>query len=182
MEDPVKDERMLELVVVGAGPHALSLLSRMLEDEPDMSGDFFIGLGSRPKSIVETKARCFPTAATAARQRANAARVMQHVAVIDPAGRWLARWDAQFEGLHIPHLRSPYDLHPAAWDSFALQGFVEELGLEEELTDLDFISNDGEAAVLGSPDRELKLPRNVSDAQLHVTEQDCDHLVAAVGP
>ena len=169
----MKDERMLELVVVGAGPHALSLLSRMLEDEPDMSGDFFIGLGSRPKSIVETKARCFPTAATAARQRANAARVMQHVAVIDPAGRWLARWDAQFEGLHIPHLRSPYDLHPAAWDSFALQGFVEELGLEEELTDLDFISNDSEGGAYKQG--------NFRTAQAALFMRFCTHVCARYG-
>ena len=138
------DAGMLDLLVVGAGPHALSLLTRVLEDDPDLSGDFFIGLGSRPKSIVETKEKCFPKGPAALRQRERAARIMQRVAVVDPAGRWLARWDAQFEGLRIPHLRSPYDLHPAPWDSFALQGFVEAQGLDEELTNLDFIGNDSE--------------------------------------
>ena len=37
-----------DLVVIGAGPHALALLTRLLEESPDPSGDFWIGLTSRP--------------------------------------------------------------------------------------------------------------------------------------
>ena len=40
----------LELVIVGAGPHGLALLLRLLDDKPDESGDFFVGLGSKARA------------------------------------------------------------------------------------------------------------------------------------
>jgi hypothetical protein len=127
---------MLDLVVVGSGPHALALVSRLVEDEPDESGDFFTGLGSAPRSVHRSVDDCFRKRDTAAVQR-----MMRHVRVIDPSGCWMSQWDKQFDALDIPHLRSPYDLHPGVYDSFAMQGFTKHQGRTDDLVDLEFIDN-----------------------------------------
>ena len=91
---------MKELVIVGAGPHALALLSRILEDEPDEIGDFFIGLGSAPKSIRVSKTKCFRH-----RDKKKVRDIMKNITVIDPHGTWMGQWAKQFAALKIPHLR-----------------------------------------------------------------------------
>ena len=123
----------LELVIVGAGPHALALLLRLLDDAPDESGDFFVGLGSAPRSSRKSwsdleKRRCGDDVAR---------RVLDRVRVVDGSGAWLGTWDAQFAALEIPHLRSTYDQHPCPYDSFALQQFVVKNGRERDVVDLD---------------------------------------------
>lgn len=126
-EDP------LELIIVGAGPQALALLLRLLDDAPDESGDFFVGLGSKPRGWRKTRAaveqqRC---------SKATAKAILDRVRVIDEGGLWLNRWDDQFAALEIPHLRSPSDQSPCHYDSFALQQFAAARGREHEFVDLD---------------------------------------------
>jgi hypothetical protein len=36
----------------------------------------------------------------------------QHVAVVDPSGSWMGRWQQQFNALQIRHLRSSSAVHP----------------------------------------------------------------------
>jgi hypothetical protein len=38
--------------------------------------------------------------------------VKKKTIVIDPAGRWMAQWDTQFEQFGIETLRSPVSFHP----------------------------------------------------------------------
>lgn len=45
---------LVDLVVVGSGPHALALVTRLLDDNPDTSNNFWIGLGSKPTGHRET--------------------------------------------------------------------------------------------------------------------------------
>lgn len=123
----------LELIIVGAGPQALALLVRLLDDAPDESGDFFVGLGSKPRGWRKTRAaveqqRC---------SKATAKAILDRVRVVDEGGSWLNRWDDQFAALEIPHLRSPSDQSPYPYDSFALQQFAAARGREGEFVDLD---------------------------------------------
>jgi len=37
----------------------------------------------------------------------------------------LRRWNEQFDGLHIPHLRSPISVHPDPETAWALEGYAE---------------------------------------------------------
>ncbi len=71
-------------VVLGAGPHALTLVLLLLETHPE--------------------------------QR-------EHLTVVDPAGRWLDRWDDAFERFDIATLRSPGVHHPHP-DPGALEHFA----------------------------------------------------------
>ena len=123
----------LELVIVGAGPHGLALLLRLLDDDPDESGDFFVGLGSKARAWRRTRADL-------GRQRCSketAKAILKRVCVIDEGGSWLNRWDDQFQALEIPHLRSPSDQNPCPYDSFALQQFAAARGRECEFVNLE---------------------------------------------
>ena len=123
----------LELVIVGAGPHGLALLLRLLDDDPDESGDFFVGLGSNARAWRRTRADL-------GRQRCSketAKAILKRVCVIDEGGSWLNRWDDQFQALEIPHLRSPSDQNPCPYDSFALQQFAAARGRECEFVNLE---------------------------------------------
>lgn len=44
--------------------------------------------------------------------------------VFDPSGRWMSRWQNQFDALEIPHLRSPAVHHPNP-NPFALRQFAQ---------------------------------------------------------
>ena len=113
---------LLDLAIVGAGPHALALYTRLLDEDPDASGDFFVGVGSRTQSTRTSRRQLF----SQKRCRPDMARdFARRVAVIDPAGRWCAQWDKQFSALQIEHLRSTSDEHPACFDSFAMQTFAD---------------------------------------------------------
>jgi hypothetical protein len=64
---------------------------------------------------------------------------MKNIAVVDPRGCWMAQWDRQFSCLRIPHLRSPFDQHPAPFDSYAMQAYVEYFKREDEFVSLEHI-------------------------------------------
>ena len=127
------EEAILELVIVGGGPQGLALLLRLLDDAPDESGDFFVGLGSAPRGSRQSchdleKKRC---------SRETADAMLSRIKVVDASGMWLGQWKQQFAALEIPHLRSTYDQHPCPYDSFALQQFVEKFDRQTDVVDLD---------------------------------------------
>lgn len=103
---------MYDVLFVGAGPHCLTTLLRLLEPAPDTSID-----GPRRKVVPRgTTLALWHRQRSDAGRRAGiaAAQLAQRVAVVDPAGTWLARWRAQFSALGIAHLRSTSAVHPGA--------------------------------------------------------------------
>ena len=84
-EDGAAAMQMLDLVVVGAGPHAASLLCRLIDDEPDL-------LTERERVHVVQKAgkrgRSWATVKKHLKKTFNgAARLKKGVAVVDLHGR-----------------------------------------------------------------------------------------------
>eukprot|EP00029_Vermamoeba_vermiformis_P005985 TRINITY_DN2226_c0_g1_i1.p1 TRINITY_DN2226_c0_g1~~TRINITY_DN2226_c0_g1_i1.p1 ORF type:complete len:483 (-),score=48.02 TRINITY_DN2226_c0_g1_i1:17-1465(-) len=117
-----------DLVIIGAGPHALNLILRYLEKEDaDHSYDFAFGLHSRHHANVgKLREHIFPTNP----RKKDLSRVL----VVDPAGCWLNVWRTNFEALQkIENLRSPSDIHPDPIDSGALIYFAEEKKRAEEI-------------------------------------------------
>ena len=111
---------LLDLVIVGAGPHALALYTRLMDDNPDASASYFVAMPSQPRPAASrqklSKKRC--------KSSAFRKDFSRRVAVIDPAGRWCCQWDRQFSALQIPYLRSTPDVHPGSFDSAALETFA----------------------------------------------------------
>jgi hypothetical protein len=121
---------MLSVVFIGAGPHCLTTLARLLEPDADTSIDQETRRVTPKSELLRYWARQY----TSKQYRAGlAAWLAEHVAVVDASGQsWLARWRQQFDGLAITHLRSPSSVHPDPLDSYALSTWTAQHGRSGE--------------------------------------------------
>ena len=112
----------LDVLVIGAGPHALSLLCRLIDDEPDLMTE-----DQRTHMMAKAGTRARAPAAVRAhlRKRFDSRDVLRRVAVVDAHGSWMAQWAHDFEALQIPHCRSHSDLHPCPYDFQSLRVWAE---------------------------------------------------------
>ncbi|KAI8471948.1 MAG: hypothetical protein J3K34DRAFT_520149 [Monoraphidium minutum] len=109
---------MLDLLLVGAGPHNLCLLLRLLE----------------PAGAAVDAVRRPPSSKRDVEQRAHKQAWLEaHVAVVDERGAWMDRWCSQFNSLRIPFLRSNSGLHVDPHDSYSLTHFAEATGRSREV-------------------------------------------------
>lgn len=90
-----------DVLVVGAGPHALSLVSRLHEPRSDS------------KMWSCGRATDIPP---------------WSICVVDAKGQWLAQWRSQFSRLGITHLRSTMVLHPATEDEYGFHRWAHVMG------------------------------------------------------
>jgi hypothetical protein len=88
---------VLDLLIVGAGPHAMCSLLRLLEGKGVYSDH---ELGTKRKYYKEN----------APLKDINPLGLSYKV--VDPSGHWMHHWDKQFEIFNIPQLRSPTFVHP----------------------------------------------------------------------
>ena len=78
----------LDVLVIGAGPHALSLLCRLIDDEPDLMTE-----DQRTHMMAKAGTRARAPAAVRAhlRKRFDSRDVLRRVAVVDAHGSWMAQ-------------------------------------------------------------------------------------------
>ncbi|XP_061743240.1 uncharacterized protein zgc:113276 isoform X4 [Nerophis ophidion] len=114
---------MLDLLIIGSGPHALtlaSLLSRshlepgQEEPLPPASCGDPPGLDFKEEADHKTKRK----------DRSRWGRVHASFLVVDSYGRWTSLWSSQFSALNITHLRSHSLLHTDPFNKMALQEFA----------------------------------------------------------
>ena len=166
MEKLCLDDDLAPLVVIGAGPHALSLLCRLIEDEPDLFTE-----AERTQMTVKAgtgaKGRARPFAAVRKHLSRRVDNPLAGVRVLDAHGGWLTQWRLNFAALEIAHLRSHADLHPCPYDWQSLRVFAEKR--PDELWHMQYLERDeAHAADWRGP---FKLP----DARLFL--DFCDALV-----
>lgn len=149
-------EHFFDLVVIGSGPAALSVVTRILESRPAAlyTEEEHIhlhwlrknGKGNNQSRISKTKSSTKdnkrPFLKTKSVGRGNERVIVpqsntdQHcqcdgsikILIIDRLGEWMANWDRLFGIYQIPHLRSPLFFHPAPADLDALVAFAERKG------------------------------------------------------
>ena len=127
---------MLDLVVIGAGPHALSLLTRLVDDDPDLLTE---------EQRVATANPPFPNARPRLavrnhlKKRFVASARLPGVAVVDAHGRFCAQWEHDFAGLGIPHTRSHVDLHACPFDFQSLRIWAEMHKRDNEIWHMHYI-------------------------------------------
>ena len=170
MEKLCLDDDLAPLVVIGAGPHALSLLCRLIEDEPDLFTE-----AERTQMTVKAgtgaKGRARPFAAVRKHLSRRLDNPLAGVRVLDAHGGWLTQWRLNFAALEIAHLRSHADLHPCPYDWQSLRVFAEKR--PDELWHMQYLERDeAHAADWRGP---FKLP----DARLFL--DFCDALVERYG-
>ena len=112
-----------DLVIVGGGPHAVALVTRLLtrgEVLADANGPLY---GYR-KSPKEVRRHLFHTPVDESLKRS--------IVVIDKSGGWMLNWQRQYRAFGIKHLRSPESLHPDPYDHSALRVFATDRKLEAD--------------------------------------------------
>ena len=145
---------MYDVVIVGAGPAALTCLSALQE----------------PYSLDELSASQFERACRGRTTTSSQRKNQHHVAVIDPQPQWLHQWRRNFHALDIEHLRSPAMAHPDMFDENALLAFAVAQGRSHEL--LESGCGDIKSLLsLGRPQDMWKLPST------RLFLDFCDHLV-----
>jgi len=119
----VTDPVCVPLAIVGAGPHALTLVLRLLADDTATDA---VNEGERRLSSRWARRIGVPAAS---RKLSAAARLASmerrpRITVVDPSGSWLTSWTALFDALEISHLRSPSFISPDPFDGEALRAFA----------------------------------------------------------
>jgi hypothetical protein len=96
-----QEPRIRDFVAVGAGPHSLAVVSRLLETKSRFYTDH--DLTTKRKYYQEVDEESKPL----------------DVVVVDPAGSWMARWHSAFDQMKIKFLRSPVTAHPGTFQFLA---------------------------------------------------------------
>lgn len=89
-------EPFCDVCVIGSGPHALSVVSRLKEVRPRHLSD---------RDLTTLRKYYIDDAHDSLNQ-------VQSVTVVDPSGKWMAGWDESFQQQAIQWLRSPVTAHP----------------------------------------------------------------------
>uniref|UniRef100_A0A3P9JNT0 Zgc:113276 n=1 Tax=Oryzias latipes TaxID=8090 RepID=A0A3P9JNT0_ORYLA len=118
---------VLDVLVIGGGPHALTLASLLSAPETDtrhLCQTNPSGAQFRKKTKEEEEKRDKEKECICPSLRFQ---------VVDTYGDWAALWESQFEALSIPHLRSHALVHTDPLKKTALQEFVVKHERSEEL-------------------------------------------------
>ncbi|KAM3624705.1 uncharacterized protein V6R79_000454 [Siganus canaliculatus] len=140
----------LDVLIIGGGPHALTLATLLTKTDPGPSleagHDLFSSPSWSPPNLQVSKSnkRC-----SSKKKRSKARTVTQEeqqaekiicpplsVLVVDSYGAWTTLWESQFTALNIPHLRSHTLVHTDPLNKKALQDFILEHNRTAELHSL----------------------------------------------
>uniref|UniRef100_A0A3P9MLI4 Zgc:113276 n=1 Tax=Oryzias latipes TaxID=8090 RepID=A0A3P9MLI4_ORYLA len=129
---------VLDVLVIGGGPHALTLASLLSAPETDTSAD--CEHDPLLTSCTLEPQRCLLKPEPSNNKEQQSKLSMQECVcpslrfqVVDTYGDWAALWESQFAALSIPHLRSHALVHTDPLKKTALQEFVVKHERSEEL-------------------------------------------------
>ncbi|XP_060767771.1 uncharacterized protein zgc:113276 [Neoarius graeffei] len=122
---------MLDVLIVGAGPHALILATLLLNPQQHVdSSNVEILQGvqlSKTNSKTgrtKSKRRSIDTLSEQYKDQKCPPCPPLHFKVVDSYGEWASLWESQFTAFNIPHLRSHMLVHTNPLNKKALQEFV----------------------------------------------------------
>ncbi|XP_015226724.1 PREDICTED: uncharacterized protein LOC107082513 isoform X4 [Cyprinodon variegatus] len=143
---------MLDVLIIGGGPHALTLASLLYSPDPDQDSDGEDdSLTSTPILSNFEKFKPKPYKKRRKRRTAAGQTTMEQttrptlpestvypplsILVVDTYGEWAALWESQFTALNIPHLRSHTLVHTDPFnkvrryklDKIMVKGTVEKI-------------------------------------------------------
>ncbi|KAF4093276.1 hypothetical protein AMELA_G00000260 [Ameiurus melas] len=122
---------MLDVLIVGAGPHALILATLLLNPQQHVSSSNAeilqgIQLSKTNSKTGRTKSKRRSVDTLSELHKDPEYPQCPHVnfKVVDSYGEWASLWESQFTALNIPHLRSHMLVHTNPLNKKALQEFV----------------------------------------------------------
>ncbi|GMH43562.1 hypothetical protein BSKO_11484 [Bryopsis sp. KO-2023] len=163
------DNTVQDLVVIGAGPHALTFACALLEEKPmerklvDAEGGITRSrLGERDmrKRILDRQ-----------KKPSELPKGLERTMFVDRFGGWMTNWNHQFKFLGIPQLRSTGGIHPDPVDPEILFEFARMKGLSME---------EGFVEITGVPrNKFFRGPFQTPKTELF--ESFCEFLIGAYG-
>ncbi|XP_063068770.1 uncharacterized protein zgc:113276 isoform X2 [Engraulis encrasicolus] len=133
---------MLDVLIIGGGPHALTLATLLTHPNHPTPAP---GTSDVLDGVQLSTAKSWPSR-TRSKRRSHAKPVVEALAsvekvscpplklcAVDSYGQWACLWESQFKALNIPHLRSHTLVHTDPLNKKALQDFVVQNGRENEL-------------------------------------------------
>ncbi|KAL7553728.1 hypothetical protein ACHAWF_017045 [Thalassiosira exigua] len=160
------NDQIKELVIIGAGPHGLALLLRLLEPKADFLSDkerhrqaehrdrmkpdrdvvqhikkLTRAAGSKKRQSKNMNKRKNDYAVKAVPPPLSLDEVLSSVLVVDKCGPgWLSCWNDNFRYINIPHLRSLFNAHLDPFDHRSLEFYAEYNQRGEELVTLKYLT------------------------------------------
>nr|XP_029133884.1 uncharacterized protein LOC109986989 [Labrus bergylta] len=126
---------ILDVLIIGAGPHALTLASLLLNPES--------GPNSDPEPDLPSCCSTSVCAGLTLEEQLAKTTISENVVcpplsvrVVDSYGVWTNLWESQFTALNIPHLRSHTLVHTEPLNKKALQEYVLKSARSSELHSL----------------------------------------------
>lgn len=157
VEEYDENEGVKELMVIGAGPHALALLLRLLEPEPDFWSD-----EERHKRAEKTKLMkhyhdvyrhlknlsrgpSYTLKQTKKRKKSShppltLKDIWESSLVVDAHGDWMSSWKRNFQNIGITKLRSLMNAHADPYDHRSMEYFAESNKRGHDLVTLKSLS------------------------------------------
>ena len=165
--DVSRDEDLKEIVVIGAGPHSLSLILRLLQPNADLMSEKERHYKAehhskklRPTPAVRRYVRDLTRGtATVLKKKGpkiiyskdnpppiDLIRLRKSTLIIDksmPASEndsgWLSHWNYNFDAIQIPYLRSPTTAHMDPFDHRTLDVYADFVKRQEDLISLKYL-------------------------------------------
>uniref|UniRef100_A0A3Q0R7D2 Zgc:113276 n=1 Tax=Amphilophus citrinellus TaxID=61819 RepID=A0A3Q0R7D2_AMPCI len=119
-----------DVLIIGSGPHALTLASLLSSNDWDPSSDV------RHDSLLSTSRSDPPESQPGTETSKRAVSPLLSLRVVDTYGEWTALWESQFTALNITHLRSHSLVHTDPLNKKALQEFALKYERSAELHSL----------------------------------------------
>ena len=132
-------KKELDLLVIGAGPHALSLITRLVDDDPDLMSEKQRG---RIMEDGARRARNRRTVSNHLKKRFDATEMLPRTVVVDSNGKWMEQWRKDFKALDIRYLRSHQHMHPCPFDFQSLRVWAADERREDELKQMKHVDKE----------------------------------------
>ncbi|GFH52606.1 hypothetical protein CTEN210_09082 [Chaetoceros tenuissimus] len=154
-----KEEDIKELLIIGAGPHSLTLVLRLLEQDPDFMTDkerheqaqyktrmrpinqvnnHIRKLRRGPNAVFRKKKK--PSLDTSCPPPLELNDILQKTAIIDAHGEWMQTWKENFATIGITQLRSLINAHADPYDHRSLEYYAEMMKRDGELITLKHLT------------------------------------------
>lgn len=127
--------RCVELLVIGGGPHCLSAVTRILEEDAYDRVDDRTPPFKQAKLIIRKQRQQRAQTSTSKKLETFKNKVM----IIDKNGEWMNRWNSQFEFFQIDHLRSTTRLHVDPYDPDSLFLYAKTSNQLHEFKEMEYI-------------------------------------------
>ena len=133
---------LFDLVIIGSGPAALAVITRILESRPaalyteeEHAHLHWLKRSSIPRPLMKVKKTGRGQEKVLDGKKTSVTEGQQchcegamRILVIDRIGGWMANWNRLFKAYEIPHLRSPMFFHPSPFDIHSLVAYAERKG------------------------------------------------------